>query len=373
MSYENLFNLKGNPFRLTPAISSEEIHWAGFPIIKEQFEKLIKRSMRIPNSSLVLNWGEYGSGKTHAARYFGKYETLTQLAGEVNLANPYFIFLTLPKGKNPISDLYTSIIDKIDIEYLRELFVNDLDELEYYILNIDNNSYIQSVLLAIFDQDIDANLLKRYLYQSTSPSENKSLAEFNIMRAIGSETDYSKIIAGLFSCITFMKKHFSTIILWIDEFEDIAIMTKVNGDKTNSFLREIIDNTPNNLLIFLNLTQSALFNIEDLGEYISEAVKSRIKTRINFEIPKREDTIEYIKELLGFYRVDGENGDKTGLFPYEESAVVTLLNDLGNAALRSVNETLGLLLDIAEMDGVSPITIDYYNLNKAEIIGNWKN
>jgi len=373
MSYENLFNLTGNPFRMTPAISSEEIYWAGFPSIKEQFEKLIKRSMRIPNSSLVLNWGEYGSGKTHAARYFGKDETLSQLAEEVNSAKPYFVFLTLPKGRSPINDLYTAIVDKIDIDYFRELFANDLEDLANYINTIDNNSYIQAVLKAIFQANVDSNLLKRYLYQSTSASENKSLSEQGIMRGIGSETDYSKIIAGLFSCITFQKKYFSTIIFWVDEFEDIAIMTKVNADKTNSFLREIIDNTPNNLLIFLNLTQSALFNIEDLGEYISEAVKSRIKTRINFEIPKREDTIEYIKELLSFYRVDPANAGRSELFPYEQDMLIALLNKLGNAALRSVNETLGLLLDIAEMDEISPITIDYYNEHEAEIIGNWKN
>ncbi|MFR2159780.1 MAG: hypothetical protein ACLS6N_08550, partial [Alistipes finegoldii] len=71
MSIEQL-NLKSNPFRLTPSIDSKEIIWAGFPEIKRKIENRIKRSISIPNSSLILNWGEYGSGKTHASRYFNK-------------------------------------------------------------------------------------------------------------------------------------------------------------------------------------------------------------------------------------------------------------------------------------------------------------
>ena len=70
MNFEKLFKLKSNPFRMTPAVNSDEIIWAGFPQMKEKFENRIKRSIKMPNSGLILNWGEYGSGKTHAARYF---------------------------------------------------------------------------------------------------------------------------------------------------------------------------------------------------------------------------------------------------------------------------------------------------------------
>lgn len=64
------FKLQSNPFRLTPALSSEELIWAGFPELKKRIENRILKAIKIPNSSLILNWGDYGSGKTHAARYF---------------------------------------------------------------------------------------------------------------------------------------------------------------------------------------------------------------------------------------------------------------------------------------------------------------
>jgi len=80
MNFSKQYNLKNNPFRITPATSSDDLIWAGFPNIKDKFIKRIKRSIRIPNSSLVLNWGEYGSGKTHAARFFSKTDELTQVS-----------------------------------------------------------------------------------------------------------------------------------------------------------------------------------------------------------------------------------------------------------------------------------------------------
>ena len=80
-AFETL-SLKTNPFRLTPTSDDNELVWAGFPDIKEKIARRIKRSIQIPNTTLVLNWGEYGSGKTHAARYFSKKSVLQELSGD---------------------------------------------------------------------------------------------------------------------------------------------------------------------------------------------------------------------------------------------------------------------------------------------------
>ena len=84
------FNLKENPFRTVPALGNDVV-WAGFSAIKKKFEKRIKKSIRIQNSSIVLNWGEYGSGKTHAARYFSKIENPK---GKMPLGNYIYTYLT---------------------------------------------------------------------------------------------------------------------------------------------------------------------------------------------------------------------------------------------------------------------------------------
>lgn len=372
MSYNDLFNLKSNPFRLTPAVNPEEIIWAGFPQIKARFESRIKRAIKIPNSSLVLNWGEYGSGKTHAARYFGKSVVLAQLAEETASKIPYFLFITLPKGKSPIEDFFTSIIDKIDVKQLRGKFKPKNAELDLFIESIGDNIFIKSVAKAFFNDAVEENLFRRYLYGSANASDNRALVDFGIQRILNPDTDYAKLLAIIFSCLTtFDKLHYSTVILWIDEFEDIAILTKVNGDKTNSFLRELLDNTPNNLLIFLNLTQSALFNIEDLGEYISEALKSRIKDRINFEIPNIDELLQYVSELLKAHRCKKDKAGEDAYSPFSDTLIKTIANDLGNVTIRKFNEALGMLIELAEMENKTLVDAAYYQDNKNDVIG-WK-
>lgn len=179
------------------------------------------------------------------------------------------------------------------------------------------------------------------------------------------------MLSGLFTCLTYKKEVYSTIIIWIDEFEDIAILSSSNIDKTNNFLREILDNTPNNLLIFVNLTQSALLGVSDLGDYIYDSVRSRIKERINFELPSKDELKIYLKDILKEYHITVNN--ENDYFPFTEHLIDEIINDLGNVSLRSFNEALSLLLELADIDDKqAPIVIEYYHEVKSEIIG-WKN
>lgn len=367
-NFEVNYKIKTNPFRMTPATNPDELIWAGFKEIKSKFENRIKRSIKIPNTTLVLNWGEYGSGKTHAARYFNKKTELNTIAQNFGASIPYSMIIPLPKGKEPIFSIYTSVIDELDISDIREKFIDYDDQVQAHIKEIGSNMHIQSVLSAIFNPDVqDIQLLKKYLYGNISATDLKALNTYGILRSLKEDTDYTKLLAGLFSCLTLNKNKYSCVIIWIDEFEDIAVLSSTNIDKTNNFLREILDNTPNNLLVFLNLTQSALFSVEDLGQYVYESVRSRIKERISFDLPSKEDFKEYLAELLSAYRV-GE--DVNIYFPYEENVVDEIIKELGNVSLRQFNESLSLLLELADMDEKHPINKAVYDDYKEEIIWN---
>lgn len=369
MSFTQPYKLKTNPFRMTPATNPEEIVWAGFPDIKAKFETRIKKSIKIPNSSLVLNWGEYGSGKTHAARYFNKSSVLSELAGEVGLSIPYSMVMPLPKGKEPVYNIFTNVVDKLNIEEIRAKFIEKEVDVTTFIRNLTDNIQIQNVLAAFFNAEMtDLGLLKKYLYGNISPTELKDLNAFGILRQLNTDSDYTKILAGLFTCLTYDKKVYSSVIIWLDEFEDLAVLSSSNIDKTNNFLREILDNTSNNLLIFLNLTQSALFGVEDLGEYINEAVRSRVKERNNFELPTRETFIAYLKELLVFYRTEASDDP---LFPFNPEMTDQVIVSLGNVSLRAFNEAFSLLLELGDLEAVCPITKEFFEKHEDEIIG-WK-
>lgn len=363
MSFSDKFNLKSNPFRLTPATSQDELVWAGFKEIKTKIERRIKRSIRLPNSSLVLNWGEYGSGKTHSARYFSKPSVLSDLSGE-EYSNPYSIIISLPKGKEPVQSIFISVVDKLRIEDLREKI--SIDEIKDFIESYGDNLHIQNVLKAIFNPDVEIEMLRKYLYGNLSNTDLKKLNVFGILRQLSSDSDYTLFLSGLFSSITKDKKAYSLVVLWIDEFEDIAVLNSSNIDKTNNFLREVMDNTPNNLLLYLNLTQSALINAEDLGEYVYDSVKSRIKERNNFELPSRIDFENYLKELLKLYRLTPDNSDYN---PFSEEAVDLLLQKTQGFSLRRFNESFSILLELADMDEAEvPIKLEYLHKNIQDII-----
>ncbi|GAB3761547.1 hypothetical protein [Spirosoma pomorum] len=369
MSFPN-YNLKVNPFRTVPGIQSDELVWAGFSDVKAKFEGRIKRSIKLRNSGIVLNWGEYGSGKTHAAKFFGKKSELDRLAAEASGITPFHIYLTLPKGKAPVEDLFTSVIDKLDLTHIRTSTAAIKEDIINYVEQTFSDSFIRACIKAVFieSEDTEQSLIKRFLYGNVTPKEIRGLEGSGILRKFKSEDDYIRFIAALFSTLTYEKCIYSCVILWIDEFEDIVTLNNSSLEKINSSLRDLFDNTPNNLLIFLNLTQSSLFTAEDLGQYISESVKSRIRDRINFDLPDRQAIIDYLTELLKQFRID-EVPDQSSLFPFEEGVVNQILIDFKNASVRKYNEIFSTLLEIGDLEEVLIIDLPLYEANKSEIVG----
>ena len=99
------YRLKDNPFRMIPSSEPDKLIWAGFPAVKKEIEQRIKRSISVSNSSLVLNMGEYGSGKTHAAMYFSKADVLKSLTPD-GAKEPLSLRLDFPGSKDVVYDLY---------------------------------------------------------------------------------------------------------------------------------------------------------------------------------------------------------------------------------------------------------------------------
>ena len=62
--------LKNDPFPDVPPRNATETIWAGMSQLKTQFDELLIEAQTTAALQVVLNWGAYGSGKTHAATYF---------------------------------------------------------------------------------------------------------------------------------------------------------------------------------------------------------------------------------------------------------------------------------------------------------------
>ena len=226
------FKLKENPFRVVPAINSKELIWAGFRGIKETFETRILRSMLIPNSAIVLNWGDYGSGKTHAARYFCKDNVMQELAERIDCQAPLSIMINFPRGKKVIEEIYTQIMDKIDIGYLRANIPEGVN-INDCIKNSTDSVYIQKVLEEMFnDRSRTVEQVKAFLYGTEYP---KDLVNVGITRKLNIETDAVDLLSALFNVITVVKMS-SAVILWIDEFEDISLQNSTGINAANAFI-----------------------------------------------------------------------------------------------------------------------------------------
>ena len=366
----DIFSLKTNPFRLTPSTDVNELVWAGFPEIKTKIEQRIRRSIQIPNTSLILNWGEYGSGKTHAAKYFGKENVLKELAGD-DYAIPYAITICFPKSKDPVKDIFFQVVDRINFTDLRTKLNSSIVDWTNAIQYVSDNLFIRKLLDTVFNspnQLIEESNIKGYLYGT---SDAKELLKVGGLRKLSTDTDYTEFLGALFSLMTYDKKAYSCIIFWIDEFEDISLLNSTNISNVNNFIRTIIDKTPNNLLIFLNLTQSSMMDVQDLGEYLQEAVRSRIKDRIELKMPDATELKLYIKELLNHPVFRDHIVDSDIFKPFSEDVIDAVITDLGMVSLRRYNEAFSLLLENAAFDKKALIDIDYYNSVKDEIIG-WK-
>lgn len=369
---ENQFKLKDNPFRMTPALRADEIIWAGFPELKMQLKKRIQRSMKLSNSSLVLNWGDWGSGKTHSANYFNNQEVLKTLADEIKKKPPFSIKITFPTGKKPVTDLFTIIIDHVDIEKIRDDFKDSIEEIDRYVENFSQNIFITNTIKAIFNKNADSALLKGYLYGTLSAKEFKELKELNILRRIETDDDRVKILSALFTCLTFEQRLYSNVIIWLDEFESISLLNNVNIENLNNFIRELLDNTPNHLLLFLNFTLTALLDVEDLGNYLSNAVISRIRDRIHFKGPDAKELKCYLNDLLNhsLYRIASTDNV---FHPFTEGAIDSVIELLDELSLRRYNEAFSILLELAELEEKPLIDAEFVIKpdNKDEIVG-WK-
>lgn len=360
------FKLKENPFRVVPAINSQELIWAGFGDIKSKFETRILRSLQIPNSAIVLNWGDYGSGKTHAARYFCKDSVMQELAQRVGKQKPLSIMMNFPRGKKVIEEIYTQILDKLDIGYLRTnipagVIIDDC------INNSTDSTYIQKVLGEIFvEKGRTVEQIKAFLYGTEYPKE---LVNAGITRKLSIETDAVDLLSALFNVAT-SAQIYSAVILWMDEFEDIALQNSNGINAANSFIKILLDKTPNRLLMFINFTLSAIASVESLGDYLQEAVKSRIVDRNELRYPNTADVMNYISELMNnsIFRTEEVENPYT---PFAADVVSKVVTDLGSVSLRKYNESFSRLLDLAAFENQETIDMEYYEAHKSEIITNW--
>ena len=294
MDYQD-YKLSENPFRLTPPMNPNDIIWAGMHGVKTQLEKRIQIAMRTSASRIIINWGAYGSGKTHAATYFTRTDRLKKISQELNVAEAMSIKVSLPRiSKDVVQAFWRALLGQlsfkkivVDIHQLSDR-LQPLGDFETVIASLANDNAIEQLFVQLgkIEED-DIELLENYERYLYGDSTKATLNKLGLPLGIADDEQVVNLISTLFNCLTYEKQQYSTVLLWIDEFEDIDTLNKTSADRFTTFLRQLIDKTPNNITLFLNFTPKRFLNIEDLSVYMGDALLSRAGVRVSFEEPTK--------------------------------------------------------------------------------------
>jgi hypothetical protein len=363
-------NLKENPFRIGPSLNPKDLLWAGFPELKAKIESRLKFTMKTSPSRIVLNWGRYGSGKTHAANFYTKTLRTKELSDENNVEPTINIKINLPRtSKDPVQSFFRSFLGQISLSEIKSQLekVNESlkeGELIDDIIDVNSNDAVISDLFKLIkstESKEQFQAIEAYLFGDNTKG---TLVKLGLPSGLKDDEQIVNFISTYINCITFEKRQCSCFVLWLDEFEDIDTLNKQSQDRITTFFRQLFDKTPNHFLLFLNFTPKTFFNIEDLSIILGEALSTRAKIQINFDAPSVGTAIIYLKELIEPKLID----DLIKFGPFkDENTISFVLDNIGNLSIRKINEVFSLLVELAILEEEKNIDIKFIESIKHEI------
>jgi hypothetical protein len=355
--------LRQNPFSEIPPRSPEEAVWAGMSQLKSQFEALFSEALTTPAMQVVLNWGAYGSGKTHAAVYFGSQNRLPDVEGE-RVENTWILYVHTPRDPSQADTiLYRNILEAIRFSRLRQVIrdiiaengepaalsiLQDIVESEVLgkalcLLGLERNGQRQPRLLQNDDKESAEweRLLEAYFFSQHTKGD---LRHLGLSRGIDSSQDRFRVLGGILQCLiglapTQEVNRHSRVFLWIDEMEDLIYFTSRQYRPFTQGLRDLIDRLPNYLTLLLNFTLAAPEAYQDATVVLGQALMDRVTRQIYFQEPNGQVAFEYITDLLNIFRTKDPAENALPLtYPFAEETLRVIIDQLPSRTPRDLNK-----------------------------------
>lgn len=390
----NSIYLKQNPFPNTPPRDPNYTVWAGFTRLREQFNNIFHEAISTDRTQVVLNWGEYGSGKTHAATFF-QLKNNVLLDREIFLKDVEIYYIQTPREQDKADILlYRSILEAIKFKRIRKSVKNMIDTigsektLDILQKNVDSEVLGKSIWLlgqnrnnsgqlVLFDEETSSSdwdlLLESFFHSQASKNDLKKLG---LSRGIDSAHDRFRVLGGMLNTIIGfgsadnLAEH-SRVILWIDEMENLIYFTSKYYLPFTQGLRELIDQLPQYFTVFMNVTLASPEAFQDIETILGKALLDRKTHEVYFREPNNDEAFEYVKDILRFYRTEAWNeNSETETYPFEEPALKKALSDFLNTRTpRDINQ---LCSDIV----TTAFNSNYFNDHKvidSEFVVSWAN
>lgn len=371
--------LKQNPFPEVPPRTPAEAVWAGMPRLKDQFNTLFVEALSASAIQVVLNRGDWGSGKTHAAIYFGTRDHLPNVRGE-QVRNVWPLYVRTPKDPSQADMiLYRDIIETIQFSRLRQVVQSIITEhgdqnasrmlqevvgsealgKALWLLGLERSGTRQLRLLDDEGADEWQRLLEAYFFSQYTKTDLKRL---ELSRGIDNSQDRFRVLGGVLQCLIGLApveeiEHHSRVLLWIDEMEDLIYFTSRQYRPFTQGLRDLIDRLPSYFTLFMNFTLAEPEVLGDIGLILGGALMDRITHQIYFQEPNEEEAYEYVIELLGAFRTQAPL--ELGLpptYPFSEETLKEIVEMLPKRTPREINKRCSEIITNALLGGVISAT-----------------
>lgn len=368
--------LRQNPFPDTPPLRSEEAVWAGFPELEAQFEALFVEALCTSATQVVLNRGDWGSGKTHAAIYFGTRDRLPPVEGR-QVKDVHILYIRTPKEPAQADViLYRDIVEAIQFSRLRRTIGGIIAEYDQqtaleklqetagsealgralWLLGLEKSRSGQLRLLGEDEASAEWHrLLEAYFFSQYTKSDLKHLG---LSRGIDNAQDRFRVLGTLLQCLVglapteHLEQH-ARVILWMDEMEDLFYYTTRQHRPFTQGLRDLIDALPGYLTLFMNFTLAEPESLEDIRIVLGGALMDRITHHVYFREPDETGAFEYVSDLLQQFRT--ERPEDRGLpitYPFTEDALRALIAGLSLRTPRDLNQACSETISKALQQGV---------------------
>lgn len=347
------FNLKDDPFMIAPP--KDKLVWADRESFMSQLKDATRRSLlSSPSRIVACIWGDWGAGKTHAMTYFSNPDVMKQLVKDLKLETtllPISIPVTFPLG-NVLDTIYLDIIEQIGvdriIEALNKLESKTVRPPEIYLKRVSEYMDMRVAEAFVALKARKPFMFKRYLSMTATSTELKNSG---VARGIETLSDKVRTVSGILNLLTGTIT--SRIFLWFDDLERIGDLPGRETYGFQYFIRDLLDNVPNNLLIIFNMTLLPGEKVEDRMAYLGDAIKYRISDRITVQPLTKDEYFSYVGDLLRYYRLKPQPSESE-LFPFEKPALEFVFSELKTRQMplepRNVNNALSSALAAAIND-----------------------
>ncbi len=302
--------LPKNPFSSARVPRRDVVYWADRGEIKEKVLEFIE-SDETPWSKILLIKGDYGSGKTHSLIYANNYCKSKHISS-ILLLNPGPSFVDLCRriinyiGYDEILLSCNAVLKQDKEKIMEALEQSDLST----ILKIEGITIDRMLKFAFPEIDTNLALVLAQSYNNRNIDLGRAwllgknmssteLGRLNISRSIGTDDYAVKILSDILRI--YLAKHISLILL-LDELEDISNLSAKDAISYSKSLRRLIDENIPRLKIIVTFTGDAFENFnKGTGGFAGkqyQALYDRLAPGVTLKTLEINDITEFLSAFI---------------------------------------------------------------------------